>query len=96
MPDPVAHDSPAPLSPPPTTGPATVRTHNIFVNCQLVTGQIATDLPGSFLILSSRGNSYVWIVYDYDSNYIHAEPLRSHAGANILAGYKQTIELLAN
>ena len=87
QPDPVALDTPAPLSPP-TTGPATVRTRNIFVDCQLVTGQIATDLPGRFLVSSSRGNSYVLIVYDYDSNYIHAEPLRSRAGADILAGYK--------
>lgn len=74
--------------------PATVRTHNLYVDCQLVTGQIATDLPGRFLVPSSRGNSYLLIVYDYDSNYIHAEPLRSRSGPDILAGYKRSIDLL--
>ena len=77
-----------------TREPAPVRTHNLFVDCQLITGQIATDLPGRFLVPSSRGNSYVLIVYDYDSNYIHAEPLRSRSGPDILAGYKRSIDLL--
>jgi hypothetical protein len=76
--------------------PAASRTHNIFVDCQLMTGQIATDQTGRFLVSSSRGNSYLLIVYDYDSNYIHAEPLGSRSGADILAGYQRSISLLTS
>jgi hypothetical protein len=78
----------------PIRKPAPVRTHSLYVNCQLITGQIATDLPGRFLVPSSRGNSCILIVYNYDSNYIHAESLRSRSVPDILAGYKRSIDLL--
>ena len=78
------------------TDPPLVRTHNLFVDCQPMTGQLATDLPGRFLVSSSRGNSYVLVVYDYDSNYIHAEPLRSRSGPDILEGYQRSITLLTS
>ena len=42
--------------------------HISLVDCQLITGQIATDLPGRFLVPSSRGNSYSLIVYDYEKS----------------------------
>jgi hypothetical protein len=89
----------SPLTPVPpllVDGPAPVRTHNIFVDCQQLTGQIASDLPGRFLVSSSRGHSYVLLVYDFDSNYIHAEPLRSRSGPDILTGYKASIALLTS
>jgi len=81
-----------------STIPAPLRTHTIFADCHLMTGQIATDMmTGRFLVSSSWGNSYMLVVYDYDSNYIHAEPLRSsHSGTDILAAYKSSIALLTS
>ena len=30
--------------------------------------QIATDLTGKFPVTSNRGNKYLFVLYDYDSN----------------------------
>jgi hypothetical protein len=77
--------------PPPTT-----RSHAIYVDCQPATGQIHSDLTGRFLTASSRGNSYLLVVYDYDSNYIHAEPMKSRGGADIIAAYQRTFSMFTS
>ncbi|GFH54654.1 hypothetical protein CTEN210_11130 [Chaetoceros tenuissimus] len=41
------------------------------------------DLTGRYPIQSSRGNEYVLIVYDYDSNAILQAPLKNHQAATI-------------
>ena len=53
------------------------RTHHIFSDCRPVTGQIFSDLPSRFFLPSSRGNNYMLVVYDYDSNIILAEPMKN-------------------
>ena len=35
------------------------------------------DITGSFPFKSSRGNQYIYILYDYDSNSILAEPMKT-------------------
>ena len=52
------------------------------------TGQIYTDQTGQFVIPSSEGNNYLLILYDYDSNAILAEPMRTRTGKSILQAYK--------
>ena len=42
-----------------------------------------SDLTGRFPYKSSRGNQYILIVYDYDSNAILAEPLSDRRGHTI-------------
>jgi hypothetical protein len=37
---------------------------------------IATDLPGRYPVTSRKGNKYMFVLYDYDSNLIIAELLR--------------------
>jgi len=54
--------------------PAALKTHFLYADCQPATGQIYTDPTGRFLVPSVSGNSYILVVYDYDSNFIHAEP----------------------
>ena len=49
---------------------------------------IPIDLTGSFPITSSRGHKYIFVLYDYDSNAILAEPIFSWEKVHILAGYK--------
>jgi hypothetical protein len=34
------------------------------------------------------------MVYDYDSNYMHAEPMKSRAGPEILDAYQRAIAML--
>ena len=41
------------------------------------------DITGSFPFTSSRGNKYLYIMYDYDSNAILVHPLKSRQAAEI-------------
>jgi hypothetical protein len=75
-----------PISSPPLTD----RTHTVYVDIHHVTGKLSTDQTGRIPIPSTSGNNYLMVVYEYDSNFIHAEPLKSRSGPNILAAY-QTI-----
>ena len=67
------------------------RSNHVFAAVHEITGKIATDQTEFFLLPSSNGNNYLLIVFDYDSNYIHAEPMKSRSGANILEAYKQAV-----
>jgi hypothetical protein len=70
------------------------KTHFLFATIHDAKGQIYTDQPGRFLIASSSGNSYMLVLYDYDSNYIHAEPMPSRSKESILAAYKRATSIL--
>jgi hypothetical protein len=64
----------------------TTHTHAIFADLHMVTGKVQSDQTGRFATTSLQGNAYLMIVYDYDSNSIHAEPLKSRSGPCILTG----------
>jgi hypothetical protein len=53
-----------------------------------LTGLICTDLPGRFPFISSRGNNYIFVLYDYDSNAILAEPIPSRKKEDLIQGYE--------
>mgnify|MGYP002176238706 CR=1 FL=1 len=53
------------------------------------TGQIFTDQTVRFISPSSTGSNKLLILYDYDSNYIHAEPMKNKTATEILAAYKR-------
>ena len=76
--------------PPSMEGPADVpgqRTHYMYAAIHDAKGQIFTDQPGRFLVASSAGNSYMLVLYDYDSNHIHAEPMPSRTAKSIVDAY---------
>jgi hypothetical protein len=64
-----------------------------FAACIQPTGLIFTDQTGEFVIPSSTGNNQLLVIYDYDSNYIHAEPMKSKTGPAILAAYQRVHKL---
>lgn len=66
----------------------------VYPACIDVTGQIYTDQTGQFLVPSISGNKYLFILYDYDSNLIHAEPMTSRTQHQILAAYKKSMAML--
>ena len=72
-----------------TTDSSEVRTNWAFMLVIQFTGQIFSDQTGRFPITSSRGNKYVMIVYDYDSNAIIAEPMKSRTASELLRAYKK-------
>eukprot|EP00978_Attheya_sp_CCMP212_P035004 scaffold150080_cov24-Attheya_sp.AAC.1 len=53
------------------------------------------DLTGQYPHMSSRGNKYILIIYDYDTNAIIAEPLKGRTKGDILNGYRNVHKLLA-
>ena len=86
-PDPDAQSEPDPDDFP-TSPPSGERSHFCYVSIMEPTGQIYTDQTGKFVTPSSNGNNYLLVLYDYDSNAILAEPMKSRHGPAILSAYK--------
>ena len=51
------------------------------------TGKTFSDQTGRFSFTSSKGNKYVMIMYDYDSNIILGEAMKSRIGDDILRDF---------
>ena len=58
------------------------------IKLEELTGTIATDQSGRSPIQSRRGNSYIMLLYDYNSNVINATPIKSREANDLVAGYK--------
>ena len=55
-----------------------------------------SDQTGRFPYKSTRGNQYIFTLYDYDGNTILAEPLKSLQGKVIAASFKNAMNTLQN
>ena len=62
------------LSPQPDE-PLMPRSHFLYAACAEITGKVFSDQMGCFLTSSTSGNKEILILYDYDSNFLHAEAL---------------------
>jgi hypothetical protein len=51
-------------------------------------GQIYTDQTGRFLVVSGKGNKYIMILYDYDSNAILAQPIKDRTAPELLRAFQ--------
>lgn len=76
--------------------PSADRSHFLYAACADVLGQVFTDQTGRFLCPSVSGNKEMLILYDYDSNYIHVEPMKDKTATEILAAYKRGHTLLSS
>jgi len=78
----------------PDTANATVlpdtadHTHYCYAAILSLTGQTHMDLTSRFPTMSSQGNSYIIVVYDFDSNGILVAPLKNCRAEVILEAYK--------
>ena len=68
---------------------STAHVYAAIVDLPTTRGKIATDQTGRFPTTSSQGSTYVLILYDYDSNAILAEPIKSRNQHEILRAYKK-------
>jgi hypothetical protein len=60
-----------------------------FVYAALIdAGQIYTDQTGRFPVVSSKGNKYIMILYDYDSNAILASPIEDRTAPELLKAFQ--------
>jgi hypothetical protein len=51
-------------------------------------GQIYTDQTGIFPVVSSKGNKYIMILYDYESNSIFAKPIKDRTAPELLNAFQ--------
>jgi hypothetical protein len=51
-------------------------------------GQIYTDQKGRFPVVSSKGNKYILVLYDYDSNAILAKPIKNRTAPKLLKAFQ--------
>jgi hypothetical protein len=51
-------------------------------------GQIYTDQTGRLPVVSSKGNKYIMILYDYDSNAILAQPTKDRTASELLKAFQ--------
>ena len=75
------------------------RSNNVFtalITPPQPTGKIYTDQTGRFPQQSSRGNNYIMILYDYDSNAILAEPIKNRSQTELLRAYTKLHTLLCS
>ena len=64
------------------------KTNHIFAECFPISGLVFTDQPGEFLVPSTNGMKYMMVLYEYDSNSILAEPMRSRSGPEMTRAYE--------
>ena len=81
---------------PPAISPPAQRTYHIYADYASTTGKVFTDQTGRFLQPSSHGNSDMLVFYEYDSNYIHVEPMKNKTGSEILAAYTRAHTLFTS
>jgi hypothetical protein len=62
--------------------------YGIKTNCiyaaTIDAGQIYTEQTGRFPVVSSKGNKYVMVLYEYDGNAILAEPIKNRTSQELL------------
>jgi hypothetical protein len=85
-----------------------IRANLVYCEALELTGKISTDQTGRFPTTSSRGNKYLMVLYDHDSNAILSEPLKSRSASELVRattslhrylskrGLKPTFQVLDN
>jgi hypothetical protein len=59
-----------------------------------VKGLVSSDLPGRFPFTSNKGNKYIFVLYDFDSNVIIGKPIKSREAEQLVSGYQQCYDEL--
>ena len=55
---------------------------------------LTTDLPGRYPVTSARGHKYLFVMYDYDANCIHATPIKSCKSEELIRGFSNSYAVL--
>lgn len=73
---------------PPRLSQSTDTVYSAIMALPEPTGQLHANLTGRFPVQSSAGKNYVFVLYDYDSNSILTEAIKSRAAEHIVAAYR--------
>ena len=63
---------------------------NLLVKVFNASETVFSDQTGRFPVMSNKGNTSLMVMYDIDTNYIDAEPLKNHSDSQMIFAY-QTI-----
>jgi hypothetical protein len=74
----------------PAAAPPGITTQECYAALLEPTGRTFSDQTGRFILPSSKGNNYLFVLYDFDSNSIHAEPIPDRTAESILAAFTVT------
>ena len=55
---------------------------------------LATNLPGRYPVTSARGHKYLFVMYDFDANYIHATPIKSQKSEELVKVFTESYAIL--
>ena len=69
-------------------------THAIYAASMPITGQVFSDATGRFVMPFNKGNMYILVIHDEDSNCIFVQPLKSGKAAQHLKAYSRIHALL--
>jgi hypothetical protein len=59
------------------------KTHCVYAST-INAGKIHTDQTGRFPVVSSKGNKYIMVLYEYDGNAIIAEHIKNRTATELL------------
>ena len=70
------------------------KAHSLGAYLRDLKNLIATDLPGRFPVTSAQGHKYLFLLHDYDTNFIYAVPIKSREAGELLQGFKACYQVL--
>jgi hypothetical protein len=60
-----------------------------ILHTQITADRFFTDQTGRFIVSSSDGNNQLFVLLDYDVNFIAAEPMKNKSSPDIISAYKR-------
>jgi hypothetical protein len=79
----------------PTRATPRSQTHNIEVHVMdNLNNKVGMDLPGRYPVTSRRGNKYIFLMVDHDTNYINAIPIKSRKSTELVKAFQTCCEEL--
>jgi hypothetical protein len=64
-----------------------IKTQYVYA-ATIYAGQIYTDQTGRFSVVASKGNKYIFILYDYGSNAILVQPIKDRTAPELLRAFQ--------
>ena len=62
--------------------------HGVYLKVFNAHNTVYTDQTGRMPVISNRGNKLIMVMFENDSNFIDAEPMRDSTDASLIAAYK--------
>ena len=65
-----------------------VAKHNILIKVVNAHNTVYSDQTGRLLVQSNRGNCFLMVFYDVNTNYINVEPMKDHRDNSMIQAYQ--------